>query len=72
LRKTTGTNDSVTELERIKDKRATVFSVKLLCGTRRKYIKQIGAPPRMNSKFNFRGNTFCLNGANKGRCVANP
>jgi hypothetical protein len=30
------TNDSVTELERIKAKRATVFSVKSLCGGGRK------------------------------------
>jgi hypothetical protein len=72
LRKTMGTNDSVTKLERIKAKRATIFNVKLLCGAGRKYIKQLGALLRMNSKFNLRGNTFCLNGTNKRRCTTNP
>jgi hypothetical protein len=44
------TNDSVTELERIKAKRATVFSVKSLCEVGRKHIKQLGALLRMNSE----------------------
>jgi hypothetical protein len=67
-----GTNDLVTELERIKAKQAIVFNVKSLCGAGRKYRKQLRAPLRMNSEFNFRGNMFCLNGANKGHCAANP
>jgi hypothetical protein len=66
------TNDSVTELERIKAKRETIFSVKSLCEVGRKHRKQLGAPLRMNSEFNFRGNMFCLNGANKGHCAVNP
>jgi hypothetical protein len=44
------TNDSVTELERIKAKRATIFSLKSLCVARRKHRKQLGAPLRMNSE----------------------
>jgi hypothetical protein len=66
------TNDSVTELERIKAKRATVFSVKSLSEAGRKHRKKLRAPLRMNSELTFRGNTFCLNGMNKGHCAVNP
>jgi hypothetical protein len=37
-------NDSVTELERIKAKRAIAFSVKSLCEVGRKHRKQLKAP----------------------------
>jgi hypothetical protein len=50
VKKTIETNDSVTELERIKAKRATVFSLKSLCVAGRKHMKKLGAPLRMNSE----------------------
>jgi hypothetical protein len=65
-------NDSVTDLERIKDKRTTVFSLKLLSEVGRKHRKQLGSLLRMNLELTFRGNMFFLNGVNKGRCAANP
>jgi hypothetical protein len=40
----------VTELERIKAKRAIVFSEKSLCVVGEKHMKQLGAPLRMNSE----------------------
>jgi hypothetical protein len=42
------TNDSVTELERIKAKQETFFSLKSLCVADRKHRKKLGAPLRMN------------------------
>jgi hypothetical protein len=51
-------NDSVTELERIKAKRATIFSVKSLYEAGRKNKKKLPAPLRMNSKFNLEENVL--------------
>ena len=56
----------VTELERIKAKRATFFSLKSLCVERRKSRKKLGAPLRMNSEFNLEENVlskWCEQGA---------
>jgi hypothetical protein len=50
FKETMETNDSVTELERIKAKRATIFNSKSLCVAKRKHVKQLGAPLRMNSE----------------------
>jgi hypothetical protein len=66
------TNDSMTELEMIKAKRATVFSLKSLYVADIKHRKQLGALLRMNSELTFIGNTFFLNGVNKGHCATNP
>jgi hypothetical protein len=44
------TNDSTTELERIKVKRAAFFNLKSLCVARRKHGKKLEAPLRINSE----------------------
>jgi hypothetical protein len=50
FKKTMEENDSVTELERIKAKRAMVFSFKILMCGGRKHRKKLEAPLRMNSE----------------------
>jgi hypothetical protein len=51
-------NDSVTELERIKAKRETFFSFKIVMCCGRKHRKQHGAPLRMNSELTLEETRF--------------
>jgi hypothetical protein len=52
------TNDSVTELERIKAKRETIFSLKSLCVAGRKTQEVTRSTAEDEFRVNFRGKRF--------------